>query len=76
MMNLIPFKSISVMLTEYGTDIVFVETDLPYPIWGNGSNLTMKFEVSRNCGIDYVRKNFGVEPKLTNVRSNKPFMEK
>ena len=37
----------------------------------NYEQLIMKFKVARNRGVEYVRKNFEVEPVVINTRYDK-----
>ena len=60
---------IIVLLTS-STDTVFVHTDLPspYPPDVSTENAMLKFEVSHNKGVEYVKKHFGIEPEVINTR--------
>ena len=49
-----------------GTDEVFVETDLPSPFLAEDP-LRLKFEVSKDHGIEYVKKHFGINPEIINI---------
>lgn len=44
------------------TDTVYLDTDLPEPIWPFNGCLTLQFEAVKGKGAEYVRKTFGREP--------------
>ena len=56
-----------------GGDRVFLKTKLPCPFskefLPSQPPLEVSFETTYNMGIEYVRKNFNVEPKIINVRT-------
>jgi len=54
-----------VLIQPYGADLVFLHTELPpnMPKITNQSPV-LKFEVEMGKGIEYVRKVFGVDPKV------------
>ncbi len=64
--------NIEILLTD-STDKVFVYTDMssPFPNWLLDYELKMSFECARNYGVQYVRENFNIEPKVTNIRVDK-----
>lgn len=62
-------KEIIVTRLEHGTDLITISTDLPSPFPEGVSNpyLILKFEALRRSGEEYVRENFGIEPKVIDV---------
>jgi hypothetical protein len=53
-----------VLLSDFA-DSVALHTDLPSTMPAICSQpLILKFEVEHNCGVDYVRKHFGIEPTM------------
>lgn len=62
-------KKVTVFLT-HGTDKVHVETDLPspYPKGVDNSNLTIEFNVQSDHGEEYVKRNFGINPLVRDIR--------
>lgn len=52
------------------SDRISLATDLPAPFkYDNGTDipLYLSFETARKCGAEYVRKHFGIEPKIIEV---------
>lgn len=64
-------KKAMVLLTE-GTDRISLYTELPCPyavaFLPSQQPLTVTFDATYDTGIEYIRKNFGIEPEVTNVR--------
>ena len=55
---------IMVIRDRYGPDYVYLSLDLPpatYP-FNEENKPSAKFPVAAGLGVDYVRKNFGVDP--------------
>ena len=67
-------KKVVVLITD-GTDRVSIHTDLPspYPPEVSEQDLVIEFSTKKGAGMDYVRKEFGIEPELldVSVRSNR-----
>ena len=62
-------KSVTVLLT-HGTDLVTIDLiqELPSPIFPfNEGKFNLTFHAAKGTGEDYVRKNFGIEPKVVNT---------
>lgn len=57
---------ITVMLTN-DDDEVFLYTDKPCSFFGE-ENLAIKFSTKKNCGVEYCRKNFNIDPKVIEIR--------
>ncbi len=56
-----------VILQRSGTDLISIFTDLPSPYpqeVGDGLPLVINFETTKGWGVDYVKKNFGIEPEV------------
>jgi hypothetical protein len=66
---LIHIKKITVLLS-YGTDKVYIDTDLPspFPISVSNDFLSLCFDVQANRGKEYVEKNFKIIPKIIDSR--------
>lgn len=50
-------------------DLVKLYTDLPIPDDSrrfDGENLAIAFDCPRGTGVEYARKNFGMEPEIAN----------
>lgn len=64
-----PFRITKIMVMQLsGTDEVRVETDMPLGVYPyKDYPHTMKFEVTRGMGVQYVRDNFGAEPEVLKV---------
>lgn len=60
---------VTIVINE-GTDKVLVKTSLPcpYPPCITTDPLMMSFDITKGKGIDYVRKNFGIEPEVINIK--------
>lgn len=54
------------VLTTHGTDLVVVDTTLPtpYPPEVSDQPLSLKFDVTKGRGVDYVKDNFHIEPEV------------
>jgi len=67
---LIGVRKISVLIS-HGTDTVFIHTTCPCPFPPSVSEdpMTMKFEVQKGKGIQYVRDVFDVEPEVIDVQN-------
>lgn len=67
----IPIRKIVVMKTR-GTDEIFVYTTLPCSFTKEGlpeqPDLELKFYATYDTGVDYVRRVFGMEPEVIDVR--------
>lgn len=64
------FKVIKVLvLLNDGADDIILSTDLP-PSMPNISNqnLIVQFNTQKDTGVEYVRKNFGIEPEVISSR--------
>lgn len=61
-------KKAVVLITD-GTDRVTIHTDLPspYPPEVSEDDLMIVFETRKGAGMDYVRKEFGIEPEMLDV---------
>lgn len=61
-----------VLLTS-ACDKVFLYTDFPCPyvraFLPSQEPLMVSFDATYDTGIEYVRKNFGIEPEIVNTRS-------
>lgn len=64
-----PFRITRIVVMQLsGTDEVRIETDLPLGVYPyKDYPHTLKFEVTRNMGVKYVRDNFGMEPEVLKV---------
>jgi hypothetical protein len=64
-----PFKITKItVLAGSGTDQIRIETSLPLGVWPyEGHPQTLRMEVSRGMGEDYVREHFGIEPEVIQV---------
>lgn len=64
-----PFKITKItVLTGSGTDQIRLETSLPLGVWPyKDYPQTLRMEVSRGMGEEYVRENFGIEPEVIQV---------
>ena len=62
-------KRIVVLIRSYHTDEVFIDTDLPspFPLEIQKEDLTIKFEVQKGQGIEYVRRHFNIEPEVLDL---------
>jgi hypothetical protein len=75
----INISKITVQLTN-ATDKVYVKTDLPCPFVKDAipsqPPLDFYFDTTRDTGIEYVKKVFGIEPEIINSRysPNRPFL--
>lgn len=62
----------TVLLTN-ATDEVFIKTDLPCPFvigaLPSQPPLDLHFKATYDTGIEYVRKNFKIEPEVINQRN-------
>jgi len=60
---------IALMLT-HSTDLVFIETDLPPTVWPFEAPATLKVEVAKNKGYDWIEDAFGdeLEYEIIDVR--------
>ena len=67
-MNL-EIKEIAVMLRD-GTDLVILRTDIPDGCWPFTGTTDFRTEVTKDHGINWVKRMFGdeVEPKIINTR--------
>jgi len=55
----------TVLLREFGTDKVFLQTDLPSPMpLVKDQKMSLSFDTERKYGADYVREHFGIEPEI------------
>lgn len=70
-MNKIELNVFRVLVLIRGghTDEVFIDTNLPgsFPKEVDKANLTLRFEVQKGKGIQYVRDNFGIEPEVLDI---------
>lgn len=67
----LPTLSISkaTVLLGNGTDLIILTTNLPSPMpCIDSSPAKLELRTQKDCGIDYVRKNFGIEPEVLNDR--------
>lgn len=64
--------SATVLLTRSGPDRVILETDFPCPFvptfLPSQPPLDMSFDATCDTGVDYVRKNFNMEPTIIDTR--------
>lgn len=60
----IEIKEASVLLTRNGSDLVSLYIDLPSAIYPYDEGLALDFKAARGTGVEYVRKHFGIEPKV------------
>jgi hypothetical protein len=60
--------SATVFLIEYGTDRITLKTRYPCPFVKDflptQPQLTLTFDATKGTGVDYVRRVFGIEPKV------------
>lgn len=56
---------VCVILSNY-LDVVKLHTDLPCPLLDE--NLVISFDCPRGYGIEYARKNFGVESEVFDLK--------
>lgn len=61
--------SISIVHRKYGSDIVFIETDLPEAIHPFSSTLVLQFHAAKYTALEYCKINFPNVP-LTEVESS------
>jgi len=63
------------VLVGQGADQISLHTDQPCPFvpecLPEQPNLVVQFEASRGRGVEYVRENFGIEPKVIQLDSIK-----
>jgi hypothetical protein len=60
-------KKITV-IQQSGTDEVRIDTDLPLGVYPyEGYPQVLRLEVSKGMGVEYVRKNFNIEPEVIKV---------
>ena len=55
------------VLTGHGADHIMCQTDLPEATWPYEGKMCMDFTAAAGRGVEYVRKHFGVEPKIINI---------
>lgn len=60
------FKSATLLLT-HATDKLQIDTDLPYAVWPYEGQQTLNMEIAKGEGLEYCRKNFGIEPRIINA---------
>jgi hypothetical protein len=64
-------KKVMVLLTD-ATDKVFIYTDMPCPyviaFLPSQEPLILNFDCTADTGIEYVKKNFNIEPEVVEVR--------
>jgi len=67
-MNL-DISRICVLIRKGGTDIINIYTSLPssFPPGLSSDNLVLRFESQKGKGVEYVRKNFNIEPSIINI---------
>lgn len=58
------------VVLRHGTDHISLYTDLPtpFPPELQYGNLCLTFEATYGTGVEYVRKNFSVEPEIIDTR--------
>jgi hypothetical protein len=72
-MNTYEFRidSAMVLLTD-GPDKIFLQTDFPCPyvkdFMPEQTPLSISFETTYDKGVEYIRANFNIEPKVTDCR--------
>ena len=59
----------AVVLTGRGADKIMLQTDLPCATWPYNGNQSFSSEAASGSGPDYVRKHFGIEPRVINIDS-------
>ena len=71
MVNSIKIVSVEVLLT-HAMDIVIIKTNLPCSFTKeflpSQPFTNMRFEATRDQGVNYCREHFSIEPKVINVR--------
>lgn len=57
---------VSVVLRDNAADLISVYTDFPspFPPTVDDSPLSLTFQAAKGTGVEYVRKNFGIEPEV------------
>lgn len=64
-MNL-TIKTITIVRGK-GPDVVYLETNLPNPMWPHEGNLSVKFQASAGTGSTYAIENFGIFPEVVDM---------
>ncbi len=64
----LPIIKIQVLIQKHFADRVTIYTSLPSPMPNAGcvDNLSLTFDVEKDHGVEYVKKIFGVNPKVIN----------
>lgn len=62
----LPITKIQVIIQKHFADRVTIYTSLPSPMPNAGcvDNLSLTFDVEKDHGVEYVKKIFGVNPKI------------
>ncbi len=63
---------IEILIMKFGTDIIFMTTDMPSPFPKGISNntLVLKFESEKGKGVEYILNNFkGIPTTLINTEN-------
>lgn len=58
--------SVTVFVSN-GTDTIMIETSLPRATFPFDGTQTLKMEAARGTAVQYVKDNFGIEPKVINA---------
>jgi len=67
----------TVLLDHYGTDTVILATTFPASIAANPDiPLAVQFKATNGEGIEYVRRNFGIEPEVITVQDKMSVAER
>jgi hypothetical protein len=57
------------VLLDNGTDLIILATNLPSPMpCIDSGSAKLELRTQKDCGIEYVRKNFGLEPEILSNR--------
>lgn len=52
------------VLVGSGTDQIYLQTNLPAPVWPFTEKLSLRFEAAKGDGVAYVREHFKLEPEV------------
>lgn len=60
----------AVIILSDGMDKIIMYTNFPSPFNPNFSNekLSLKFDATKDTGIDYIKKHFNVDTQIKNIR--------
>ncbi len=61
--------SATVVLRDYGKDLISLETEYPSPTpKADPESLSLSFEAEKDTGIDYVKNTFGITAEVIDTR--------